>query len=191
MQRLLLDFAQLANERLSQIALLLNNCDAGTPSESCADSQGLMLYQQLERSVPAGWIARTMEAGPFAWTYILRPSHQICQGWKIHVSCSGYEFANCWLIVSEYCFGNDLPFKFPANSRGIEMLNSGLAGDLQIGKIFTVYTSSADPPLRHLDDLHNRLPIQSGPIVPSDLRLHTESAVSCRCLLYTSRWPND
>lgn len=91
-------------------------------------------------------------SGNETWRQI-GPLPTATQGWKIYISGNNRNFGDLLAAVRPVLAQYDVAYKYVANERILQRLNSGLEGYSQIGKTIVVYIENASQALPLLDDL--------------------------------------
>ncbi|WP_405810486.1 class III lanthionine synthetase LanKC [Streptomyces sp. NBC_00210] len=132
-----------------------------------ADPPDEQRYTAADRTAPAGWRREESKA----WVY-LRPEGLRLpdQGWKIHVSAAPGNAAGVIDVVSAYCTGAGVAYKFLPNRRIHLLTNSKYARRGSSGKLMTLYPTDDGCLARTLEELDPLLAGQPGPYVLGDLR---------------------
>lgn len=129
----------------------------------------------------AGWCTRQHGDPLVAWTLFYRQDCEAPeQGWKIHISCAAVDAPRMIRNVGSALLQHRSPFKFPNDIGGIVRLNSGAAGETQIGKIITVYPENEDALCGIAETVGRVWPDRRGPHVASDVALNVGGRVSAR-----------
>lgn len=124
-------------------------------------------FSMADRPLPESW--KTASDGH--WTYLSRKGREIPeQGWKIHVSVLPKDAEETIEIVADYCFAQDVAFKFLTKPITHTALNGKDADRGSSGKLITVYPGDDAALSDALDVLSQRLAGRPGPYVLSDLR---------------------
>jgi hypothetical protein len=142
-----------------------------------------ILRTALRRSASDGtrWRVEPPATPAAWWTFVEHPEWpRIAQGWKLHVTAT--------VATAETVLRNTLPvllassasFKFAAAPDRLARLNTGAADPSAVGKFLTVYPGSDADTVRLARALDAATHGLSGPVVPSDRRLHPASLVSYR-----------
>jgi tRNA A-37 threonylcarbamoyl transferase component Bud32 len=92
------------------------------------------------------------------------------QGWKVHVSVTPADARRVLEVVSEYCHGRRLSFKFLAHMDVLRATVSKEGDRAASGKFITIYPVGIDDLHRALLDLDDQLSGTPGPYVLTDLR---------------------
>ncbi|MFD3533011.1 class III lanthionine synthetase LanKC [Streptomyces sp. NPDC058664] len=92
------------------------------------------------------------------------------QGWKIHVSATAADADAVCDLVSEFCLGRGVTFKFLRSTAALRLLNSKYADRGGSGKLLTLYPADESVLARLLPELAALLKGFTGPYVLSDVR---------------------
>ncbi|HWG23000.1 class III lanthionine synthetase LanKC [Actinospica sp.] len=124
-------------------------------------------FPPADAELPIGW--RRHESG--IWVQCL-PADKLLpeQGWKIHVSAAYGEYDETVGMVAEYCFANDVHFKFLRGPATAAQQNAKYASRGSSGKLLTVYPVDEAELAAILDGLGEMLKGRRGPYILSDLR---------------------
>jgi hypothetical protein len=146
-------------------------------TRSC-DSDALSMFAGSLESV---WTITRREHSPVAWyEFACRTQALPSQGWKIHVSLSTREAHTFCENVLPWLHSEKVTFKIAANLETIISINSGQAGESQVGKILTIYPEDDQQAATIALQIDQLWPATEGPAVPSDLELRPGGAVFLR-----------
>ena len=112
--------------------------------------------------------------------FVAKDSRPPTQGWKIHISAAASDAAALCERVLPLLVRLQTSFKIPATLEGFVHINSGIAGESQIGKIVTLYPPSevvAADLARRVDVIW---PQSNGPPVAAELAIRRNGAVTLR-----------
>jgi class IV lanthipeptide synthase len=136
---------------------------------------------QVGAGLPPEWQVSEQRTADFVWRSFVPTQHPSpAQGWKIHVSAAAVEARRLCEVIVPLLIRHNSRFKLPASAEGITQLNSGLAGDIQVGKVITVYPGSASEARALAEELDRAWPSSAGPAVLSDIPFRTGGAVFFR-----------
>src|SRR6478609_4081824 len=91
------------------------------------------------------WEIRDRGPSPNTWRHCVWTGSQLPeQGWKIHITCAPIEALQLLRVVVPHLISAPVTFKLPASVDGIVFINSGMAGESQLGKVITVYPTDAE-----------------------------------------------
>jgi serine/threonine protein kinase len=93
------------------------------------------------------------------------------QGWILHVSVIKTQLFSLLEKILPVLQSEQIPFIIPVNPAQAEHLLSGAAGYRRLGKLITVYPSSADQAVRVAQKLIVRTADYRGPVIPTDRHL--------------------
>ncbi|WP_285729114.1 class III lanthionine synthetase LanKC [Nocardiopsis sp. ATB16-24] len=130
-------------------------------------NSGEGMYQQASMPVPEGWITATK--GPW-FNYLKKGSTLRSQGWKVHVSANRETAQKVLDIVSDYCFLNNISFKFLMGESTLISRNLKYADRGGSGKFITIYPEDDTQLKCVLEDLEGPLAGLGGAYILSDLR---------------------
>lgn len=102
--------------------------------------------------------------------YIYKKAILPRQGWKIHISCTKFNYQKVLDIVYKYCIENNISFKFIYNKSEFSYCISGENSPLQVGKFITIYPSDKSHFKYIIQSLYKLLENFKGPYVLSDKR---------------------
>jgi Lanthionine synthetase C-like protein/Protein kinase domain len=154
------------------------------PRQTCENSLAdayVSFLTALKCQAPDKWTFPLDSVSPIHWCVFREPNRTLpSQGWKIHLTASPEEALGFARRVLPYLILYSCAFKIAASVEAIIAINSGVAGETQIGKILTVYPfDDAEIPVlcERLDALW---PHSRGPTVLSDLQFRRGGAVFLR-----------
>lgn len=135
----------------------------------------------FQAGLGADWSVERRRDGPLLWAlFSAEESDPPTQGWKIHISAAASDAAALCERVLPLLVESRTSFKVPATLEGFIHINSGIAGETQIGKIVTLYPSSnvaAADLARRIDVVW---PQSNGPLVAAELAVRRKGAVTLR-----------
>ncbi|MFE6707580.1 lanthionine synthetase LanC family protein [Bacillus thuringiensis] len=92
------------------------------------------------------------------------------QGWKIHISCYYDNYQEILNIVSDYCFTNEVTFKYIHNKKMLFSLLEKSASRFSAGKFITIYPANELDFKKILNSLYKKLNMFNGPYILTDKR---------------------
>lgn len=134
------------------------------------------------------WRAVERRNNGLIWTlfeFQRRPARE--QGWKIHIASSVREAPHLFAGVVPSLLARRCSFKLPASIDDAITINSGRAGQTQIGKIVTVYPADDSEVASLAAELDRLWQSDEAPEILTDLRIRPGSAVYIRFGAFTSR----
>jgi serine/threonine protein kinase len=142
-------------------------------------------YRAALRKFGAGlgsaWQVEDDQDGCLWWSvFIARDSRHPTQGWKIHISAAASDADDLCQRVLPVLVEFHTSFKIPATLDGFIQINSGMAGESQIGKIVTVYPQSEGIAAEIAREIDAMWPQTAGPSVASELAVRRDGAVYLR-----------
>ena len=136
---------------------------------------------EITGSLPSAWETVDWSDGPISWRLFRLSGVALPhQGWKVHVSAAAIEASAVCLTVSSVLFRLSAAFKIARRLEDFIYINSGDAGEMQVGKVITIYPQSDDHTAEIARELDKAWPVGRGPTVQTDLHLRPNSAVSLR-----------
>lgn len=139
------------------------------------------LLKKITDSLGEGWQISDRTTGGLTWrTFICENTLIPTQGWKIHISAAAIEALALLETILPLLAEKQACFKLPSTVDGISAINFGEAGDLQVGKIITVYSRSAEEVAILATEVDRVWPNSKGPVVPNEITLRKDGAVSLR-----------
>jgi len=147
-----------------------------------------LFLDQLAAGVSPQWQVSKRKINEFIWRSFV-PKHQpeLEQGWKIHISAAAVEAVSLCEAVLPLLISHKVSFKLPAFAEGIEQLNSGFAGEIQAGKIVTVYPGSVPEARVLAEELDRVWPSSAGPEIISDIPFRAGGAIFFRYGVFQPR----
>jgi serine/threonine protein kinase len=137
--------------------------------------------QKFGGSLGTAWEVENQKNGRFSWcVFIAGESRPPTQGWKIHISAAASDINDLIHRVLPRLVELKTSFKIPATLEGIIQINSGMAGESQIGKIVTAYPESDETAAEVARQIDAIWPQTSGPPVASELAVRRGGAVFLR-----------
>ena len=139
------------------------------------------LLDELAGSTGGGWVVNERKTRDLSWRVFSRRGEDPPeQGWKVHVSVAACEANVLFGGVLPLLVRRGVAFKLPSSVAGICTLNSGEAGESQVGKVLTASPQTTEQAVELAGELDRLLPESRGPAVPSDVTLRRGSPVSLR-----------
>lgn len=112
-------------------------------------------------------------------------------GWKIHISCFHDNFNDILEKVSNYCFKNDISFKFVNSQEVLQWLLSKNANRSESGKFMTIYPFNKVEFTKIVRELYPLLKKYNGPYILSDKRYLDSKVIYYRYGIITSKIDNN
>ncbi len=107
-------------------------------------------------------------------------STPLSHGWKLHVSSRAERYPELVSSLLADAMVRVVPFKLAADAETVDLINGGLAGDTQVGKVVTFYPES-DAAARALGErLASMLWGWAGPVIENELRIQPRAPVFAR-----------
>jgi serine/threonine protein kinase len=136
------------------------------------------IFEALER---AGFPRRRLaEMRVGRMHYASAGSAAIPCGWKLHVSSRVEQYEALVSTLLADAAVRAVPFKLAADAETVAMINGGLAGDTQVGKIVTFYPESDAVACALGERLVGLLGGWPGPVIENELRLQPHAPVFTR-----------
>ena len=137
--------------------------------------------EELAVQLKPAWRIKDKPAPILTWRTFIAPDPCLrTQGWKIHISAAAVEAMELCEIVVHLLVKHRATFKLPSTAEGIAAINSGLAGDVQVGKIITVYPRNDQEGQELVRALEREWPTSLGPNISSDLVTRAGGAIFFR-----------
>jgi tRNA A-37 threonylcarbamoyl transferase component Bud32 len=129
------------------------------------------------------------EVKPF-WRYSRATVGESLQGWKFHVSANLTTACDTFEAIAEYLADSDLPFKAIASLELLSLLNAGVYGITQVGKVMTVYAAQDRDATILGRDLARLTSGFTAPAVPYEPRVSEDSPVFYRYGAFVNKSPD-
>jgi hypothetical protein len=137
--------------------------------------------RELKAALGSSWHVDDHHDAQLSWSHFIAADHSLpAQGWKLHISAAASDAHRLCRRVLPRLVERYTSFKLPTSLEGIIQINSGAAGESQIGKIVTAYPASEDLAASIARELDLLWPDTEGPPVASELSVRRGGAVYLR-----------